>query len=190
MPLTALSFVHRARSYLHICHRTLRNQPNHSVCGAYIFDLPTSIFWMSLLPSFLVLLLRVRMIGKRSTLTNICLGDRRFDNSQLHPGIVSLGLKIADGGLDGSDSRCTAMLMAFKQVLFTCGATSCCCCCYCCVVCCSSCFALHTIIGVACFLLLLLLLVWKLKIIIFLVAGVALITYSGSKLSCVCFCLR
>ncbi len=37
-------------------------------------------------------------------------------NDKIHPSIVQLGLKYANGTIMGSNARCVAMLTAFKKV--------------------------------------------------------------------------
>ncbi|ETW08973.1 hypothetical protein H310_01451 [Aphanomyces invadans] len=40
-----------------------------------------------------------------------------FSKAEIHPAILSLGLKYAEGKLAGGNARCVAMLTAFKQVI-------------------------------------------------------------------------
>lgn len=40
-----------------------------------------------------------------------------FSNKELHPAVLSLGLKYAEGKITGGNARCIAMLTAFKQVI-------------------------------------------------------------------------
>ncbi|TMW55280.1 hypothetical protein Poli38472_013171 [Pythium oligandrum] len=40
-----------------------------------------------------------------------------FSNKEIHPSILSLGLKYAEGKIAGGNARCVAMLTAFKQVI-------------------------------------------------------------------------
>lgn len=40
-----------------------------------------------------------------------------FSNKEIHPSILSLGLKYAEGKLSGGNARCVAMLTAFKDVV-------------------------------------------------------------------------
>lgn len=40
-----------------------------------------------------------------------------FSNEELHPAIVRLGLKYAEGTISGSNARCVALLHAFKQFI-------------------------------------------------------------------------
>lgn len=45
--------------------------------------------------------------------------------SKVHPAIMQLGLKYADGSIAGGNARCLAMLLVFKTVIQACLATSC-----------------------------------------------------------------
>jgi hypothetical protein len=40
----------------------------------------------------------------------------RFDQKHLHPSVVAVGMQMAAGTLNTSDSRCVAMLHALKDV--------------------------------------------------------------------------
>jgi len=40
-----------------------------------------------------------------------------FSKTEIHPAILALGLKYAEGKIAGGNARCVAMLTAFKQVI-------------------------------------------------------------------------
>jgi len=50
-------------------------------------------------------------------ITSWNLSSTPWTKPYIHPGIVSLGLKYADGIITGGNARCVAMLSAFKQVI-------------------------------------------------------------------------
>jgi len=50
-------------------------------------------------------------------ITSLSMSSTPWSRASIHPGIVTLGLKYADGIISGGNARCVAMLHTFKQVI-------------------------------------------------------------------------